>query len=629
MLHKTLRSTEWRNHVPNDWRSDTVVFTWNGEGRAPPGNNLIVQTEEETLGGKRNAAVKYARANNYDLIAFLDGDDLFGPSWISGLCEYYDVDKAIGHHDHIYHPQWSVLFDPTKYVIREHIGQLDPRFDSRDMMFYNPWSALCAFNPLSAKWKYREHKKTDKKFSFEDWSFNLDTWCDGQIHVVVPDTYHFLRMRMNSLGKSTIHNTLEHTKYFKSPELIQKKIATAGWETSQEADGDLFRAEMAAMATIEPEIYYWRVPEINQQYNNRAGRTADLIADTAKRMPFARDVFWMHDHKRIGGAEKALAWVAEFLDGFKDSDGFLPNQVWIDDAVIDTGNAEAVAQWGHGVTHLLRVWAQEGKQPRSLHICNTGPGWQAFTNNPALFDDVQVYLYVFNDDLMFPNASMDMAQAGYHSPIYNCADIVDRPNVHLITDSDHYSKRLADLTGLGDKIRKIAIPVRGMPNKRKKEPNGKIDILWAGRLDHFKGIDELLEAAHMLYGQNAYRIHVYGDGQKEFTDKLIEASSDGRILYGGRYDGFENIPGEYDFFLFTSEREGQPNVVREAVASGLRVLCREAEWTKEAPVSTYVPGDLACRIDRVFDAGAPLATAQLGREACEPLAIAAYKECLV
>ncbi|MES2367776.1 MAG: glycosyltransferase, partial [Pseudomonadota bacterium] len=192
--------------MPNDWRCDTVVF---GYDQVPARHMTVVtNTGEETLGGKRNAAVKCARANNYDLIAFLDGDDLFGPSWIPGLCAEYDRDRySEMSEDRIYHPQWSILFDPTKYVIREHIGQIDPRFDSRDMMFYNPWSALCAFNPLSAKWKYREHKKTDKKFSFEDWSFNLDTWCDGQVHVVVPDTYHFLRMRMNSLGKSTIHNT--------------------------------------------------------------------------------------------------------------------------------------------------------------------------------------------------------------------------------------------------------------------------------------------------------------------------------------------------------------------------------------------------------------------------------------
>jgi glycosyltransferase involved in cell wall biosynthesis len=638
-LHKTLRSVTNREIImPEGWVSRVVCFTWKDVPLAAHLSGIdALQTGEETLGGKRNAAVAYARSNGYDLIAFCDGDDLFGPSWIPGLCYQHDIDVDVGQRENIYHPQWNVLFDPRAYVVREHFASNDPRFDSRDMMFYNPWSALCAFKPMWAKHKYRCHKISDPRLSFEDWSFNLDTWCDGQEHIVVPDTHHFLRMRHNSLGKSTIFNTLEHTRYFKDPAFIQKKTHTQ----SNDGDGDLIdhkklKAEMESIGKIDPLIYYWHTNPVSQQVNTRADKVADKVCEVAKQMSWARDVFWMRDHKRIGGAEKALGWVSEFLLGFGkgliDERGL--HQVWVDDVSVDTGNAEEIEQWRQGITHLLRIWTQEG-YGRSLHICNTSAGWRAIVTNPALFDGIQIYLYAFNDDLLFPRGSSfdSLAEAGYRAPLYAYADVLDRPNVHIITDSDHYGARLADLTGLGDKIREIAIPAEGLPNKRKKTANGVTDILWAGRFDYFKGVDEMLDASRNLGG--GYLLHVFGDGPQMWTDKLIDAAGRNQIRYGGRYANFAEIPNEYDFFLFTSEREGAPNVVREAMASGLPVLARKGPWMHELPLNLfeeYEPGKIVQAIEKFelhknTQAFSP--PEMLSRDFCETSAIAAFKECLI
>lgn len=624
-LHKTLRSTQFRNHLPNNWRCDTVVFAYDSIYDRMQSFHVEL-TEEETLGGKRNHAVKYARANNYQLIAFLDDDDLFGPSWIPGVCAQAETDfREMKGSDRIYHPQWNILFDSRRYEAREHFAQNDPRFDSRDMMFYNPWSALCAFNPLSAKWTYRKHKKSDPTYSFEDWSFNLDTWCGGQEHVAIPDTFHFLRMRPNSLGKSTMLNTLQHSKFFRSPELIQSHPSTADLAGDNDyINHEKLAEEMKVLHDVEPQIYYWRMPKVPQLYSARAGKTADAVCEIIKQMPFARDVFWMHDHKRIGGAEKALAYSAEFLSGFKDKANQTPHQVWIDDVSVDTSDSEAVAQWRHGITHLLRVWAHDGGA-RSLHICNTGPGWTALVTNPSLFNEIQIYLYVFNDDLIFPNTEMNMEQVGYHSPIYNCADVLDRPNIHIITDSEHHKQRLGELIGLSDRIRKISIPVKNMPTKKKSDPSDTTDVLWAGRIDHFKGVESLLKLARE-YGQK-YQITVYGDGETKLVEQLIAAHKEGILKYYGRYDDFAKIPGKYDFFLFTSEREGMPNVVKEALVSGLPVLAKNAAWKNEIPCVTiynelrdiefYRLEERRILVDNIFS-----------REYCELLAISAYKECL-
>lgn len=587
-----------------------------------------VKTGEETLGGKRNFAIKYARAHSYDLISFLDDDDLFGPSWIPGLCKQADLDFELGIPDRIYHPQWNVLFSSQSYAVREHLSQDDPRFDSRDMMLYNPWSALCAFHPMYVQWMYHCHTKTDKKYSFEDWTFNLDTWCDGQKHIAIPSTYHFLRMRPNSLGKSTMMNYPIHTLFFRSPELINAKHFTQNLEDSDTVDYEQICSEMTKTMDIEPQLYVHRTPSVHQQINTRTAVVVDRICDVIKKMPFARDVFWMHDHNRIGGAEKAMGWVAEVLRKFKDSDGSAPHQVFIDDSVVQPQTAESVEQWTHCVTHILRSWM--GRGPRSLHICNSGPAWNAVVKNPSLFEGVQVYFYVFNDDIMFPNENMNPKEIGYHSPIYNCSHVLDRPNFHFIVDSVHYGNRLGKITGLYDKIKKIRVPSRGLNNKFKFKTteDGIRKVLWAGRLDHFKGIEQLIEISKRLEGSHEF--HVYGDGPKVWTDKLLDAQSSGFLKYGGRYDkSFNFIPGEYDLFLCTSEREGNPNVVREAIMSGLPVLAYNAEWTDEYP-SVFKYENIEECISILRDGLSVMTSKEdFSPESCEPSVINAMKEAIV
>ena len=108
-VHAPKRPAVWKS-----WRStlegqhaglhETVLFC---NDRSPDFEAKHMLTMEETLGGKRNAAVQYARANGYKLIAFLDDDDLFGPSWVKALLEWDPPPKTIAH------CQWNVMFGPN------------------------------------------------------------------------------------------------------------------------------------------------------------------------------------------------------------------------------------------------------------------------------------------------------------------------------------------------------------------------------------------------------------------------------------------------------------------------------------------------------------------------------------
>ncbi len=606
---------------PSVWKScrstsglQPVLFC---HDKSPDFECAHILTGEETLGGKRNAAIKYARANGYGLIAFLDDDDLFGPSWVKALLELEPQPKTI------YHPQFNVMFQPDVYKLHEHIGMDDPCFDSRDFLNFNLWSALCAFDPMAVDIQYRKHSATDKRESFEDWSFNLDTLAAGYKHVTLPDTFHFLRLRSNSLGKSTQTCGPAHSSYFLDSSIRDMQHATKEHPIGEVTiDDKKIIAEFKAIHEIEPQLYYW-----GQKYENgsrfqseRYGRCA-AVSDHVGRLGVdanCQDVFWTFDPSRTGGAEKALSFAGKFLARFPL--GKAPKQAWISDDAANKAGIDA-NMWWSSLTGVMKAW-QDSPAARSLHICNTVAGWHLIARNPEIFNRVQVYLYTFNDDLRFEGDDNDTK--GFHSPLYRYAELVDRPNFHIITDSQHFAQRIHEKTGLGDRVRIIDIPVVPQECKRKEETDGKIDVLWAGRLDNHKGLDMILKVGRLL--GDKFLIHVWGDGH-------IIPSGMG-LVYRDRYKSFEYITGKYDFMWFTSEREGMPNVVKEALSAGIPVLARAEDWCDEMPgnMASY-PRDWDAEqiadLIKKFDPVSFVPQVKFDFEAAIPRATFAYKECLV
>jgi glycosyltransferase involved in cell wall biosynthesis len=624
--HNSKHSAVWKS-----WRStrvadgaDTVLFC---HDRKPDVPAPCVLTGEETLGGKRNAAIQYARANGYKLVAFLDDDDLFGPSWVKALLELEPQPRTI------YHPHWNVMFGPNVYKVHEHLSSSDPRFDSRDFLNFNLWSALCAFDPMTVDVRYRKHVKTDKRESFEDWSFNLDTYCDGYEHVALPDTFHFLRIRQNSLGKDTRTCGPAHTRFFLDSSLRDKKHATKEHheDESEAVKESVIQAEFRAIHEIEPQLYFWgqtierdgQTYHFEQEQYGRVGVVSDAITGIGISARTA-DVFWTMDMGRTGGAEKALSFAQRFLARFPL--GAAPEQRTINDLAVPRASEINPGTWCAALSSVLKAWQDApGSEARSLHICNTPLGWSTICRNPDLFDKVQVYFYVFNDDLRFESDEMDPETKGFHSPLYRWCEMIDRPNFHIITDSQHFAQRIHEKTGLGERVRIIDIPVVQQECKRKPEHGSMKSILWAGRFDHGKGLELLCDVAILL---PEVHFHVWGAGE---CRRLDQSSSN--IHMHGKYKSFEYITGKYDFMWFTSEREGMPNVVKEALSAGIPVLARAEDWCDELPglasYPKYWDAEKIADLIRKFDPASFVPKQKFDFENAIPRAMFAFKEALV
>ncbi|MEF3405205.1 glycosyltransferase family 4 protein [Agromyces sp. CCNWLW203] len=111
-------------------------------------------------------------------------------------------------------------------------------------------------------------------------------------------------------------------------------------------------------------------------------------------------------------------------------------------------------------------------------------------------------------------------------------------------------------------------PVRGVRPFR---------VLWAGRFDVQKRVDVLAAIAVEIERLRLpVEVHFYGEevmGDPALPDHLRALEAAGAHRHPPFTGGFSNLPIEqYDAFLMTSEWEGVPNMMLEALAAGLPVI---------------------------------------------------------
>lgn len=170
---------------------DTVEFLANQEILAAS----LVTTEVGDLGQSRNVG---ANAASGEFLAFLDGDDLWGETWLTAAASAARRDsRAI-----VWHPAVNVYF-PINPVLFFHKDMEEPDFDVWGLVIQNHWTALSfARRSLYVQYPYPAISLSEG-LGFEDWSWNCNTIAGGVLHKVVPETTHFVRQKRESLLSQT------------------------------------------------------------------------------------------------------------------------------------------------------------------------------------------------------------------------------------------------------------------------------------------------------------------------------------------------------------------------------------------------------------------------------------------
>jgi len=125
------------------------------------------------------------------------------------------------------------------------------------------------------------------------------------------------------------------------------------------------------------------------------------------------------------------------------------------------------------------------------------------------------------------------------------------------------------------------------PLADKREEKESVELLFVSRLIERKGLQNLIPYLNEIEARTEKKVHltIVGDGPYRETLEKITAESGvlDKVTFLGQKDKHE-LPELYrlgDVFVFPSKREGMPNAVLEAMASGLAIVMTPCEGAKE------------------------------------------------
>lgn len=125
----------------------------------------------------------------------------------------------------------------------------------------------------------------------------------------------------------------------------------------------------------------------------------------------------------------------------------------------------------------------------------------------------------------------------------------------------------------------IANPL--VPNDIEKKNYSKNNIIIAvGRLNQQKNYPVMLRSfKDLLSTYPEYKLYIYGKGQqREYLEKLkSDLQLEGSVEFKGISDHILSIEKDADIFLMTSDYEGMPNALAEAMSIGLPCISTECD----------------------------------------------------
>lgn len=215
---------------------------------------------------------------------------------------------------------------------------------------------------------------------------------------------------------------------------------------------------------------------------------------------------------------------------------------------------------------LLQIPAQ------SIHNINSALGWDVFKKygHQLKAMNKKIFASVFSEEEYERNIFFGYAH--YLPETY-------RTLTGVFCDTQLYPKKQNQINALGNLMHTVYFPFLG-ELKPYAAFNGKAPVLWASRFAKEKRPELLYQIAKAMPEQE---FHIYGEPERPCREELELLRALPNVKYFGKYDSFAKVAAEtpYAAFLYTSQYDGLPNVLIEAIANGLPVISSDVGGISE------------------------------------------------
>lgn len=565
-----------------------------------------IEVELGSLGLARNCGISAAEG---EYIWTADGDDLASEN---SIVELEATARAEGSNETAVFMEYCIGFGQKHYVARYERSSI---LTAADFAFTHPYvSRVFAKKALFAENPYLDLRLT-RGFAFEDWDFNARLFARKIKFSVARGTILFYRHRPDSLlqqANNTSARIIPHSNLFEPQVFLSlmkaKRLEIPDWDRFLDFRRDLAGTDLTKdllgrpelrkfirdAAKIDPEIdppnyesasSYCPIPWRQNHWGFLLESVFELIGQ--KKFSDILLLPWLN----AGGAEKYILSILDKLQGTQRQSRILvltgqraERHDWrcrlgSDFVFLDLYNAFPELDTESRDQLTARLILSTAEKGARLHAKPSEFSHRFLDRfGSALADEFMVVYYRFSDprtqwrgsDLRTSWASRFLRRnAGCMSLILSDCEYILSEDVRL-------------MPSLSTKVRCVRAECTVRRGSKMPGTTPKYRLLWASRVSEEKRPRLILPLARALNRVlPSLRIDVFGYLSGGIS--LREIADGISVNYRGSFNTFESLPlDEYDALLYTSAYDGMPNVVLEAMISGLSVVAPNVGGIPEA-----------------------------------------------